>query len=153
MWSLGYSTVHTGCTYWLQQWSYLICSAEPPEVALVMAQAASFLVRNSATCRIVMRGGSRPASITIYREGKQDMIKWGNAFKLLWDRRLFFGSQRWHPHTHLYLCSVPCSNVGDSPAGFLLDGLLRATQEVKKGLQCWTVQNHLGNRANYTQSQ
>lgn len=47
------------------QWSHLICSAEPPEVALVMAQAASFLVRNSATCRIVMRGGSRLASITI----------------------------------------------------------------------------------------
>lgn len=45
--------------------AHLICSAEPPEVALVIAQAASFLVRNSATCRIVMSGGSRPASITI----------------------------------------------------------------------------------------
>uniref|UniRef100_A0A3Q3L4C3 Family with sequence similarity 162 member A n=1 Tax=Mastacembelus armatus TaxID=205130 RepID=A0A3Q3L4C3_9TELE len=28
-----------------------------------------------------------------------------------------------------------CSDVGDGPAGFLLDGLLGAAQEVKKGLQ------------------
>lgn len=48
--------------------TYLICSAEPPDVALVMAQAASFLVRNSATCRIAIRGGSRPASITIWKK-------------------------------------------------------------------------------------
>ena len=46
----------------------LICSAEPPEVALVMAQAASLRVRNSATCRMAMRGGISPASITSWRE-------------------------------------------------------------------------------------
>ncbi len=139
-WVLGCSTVHhTGCILCLkrhQQWSYLICSAEPPEVALVMAQAASFLVRNSATCRIVMRGGSRPASITIYDKKKktwldEEMLIINLCKKTLC--RLFCGTpRRWtHTHTHLYLCSVPCSDVGDRPAGFLLDGLLGATQEVK----------------------
>lgn len=53
---------------------HLICSAEPPEVALVMAQAASFLVRNSATCRIVMRGCRRSASITIYKQGNVRLV-------------------------------------------------------------------------------
>lgn len=53
---------------------HLICSAEPPEVALVMAQAASFLVRNSATCRIVMRGCRRSASITIYKQRNVQLV-------------------------------------------------------------------------------
>lgn len=58
--------------------AHLICSAEPPEVALVMAQAASFLVRNSATCRIVIRGGSRPASITIWGARRKMFIRCRN---------------------------------------------------------------------------
>lgn len=45
--------------------TYLICSADPPEVAFVMAQAASFLVRNSAVCNILMRAGKMLASITV----------------------------------------------------------------------------------------
>lgn len=35
------------------------------------------------------------------------------------------------PHTHLYLCSVSSSDVGDSPAGLLLYRLLGAAQEMK----------------------
>ena len=45
--------------------SDLICSGVPPEVALVMAQAASFLVRNSAFCRISISTGKMFASITV----------------------------------------------------------------------------------------
>lgn len=65
---------------WALLWggAHLICSAEPPEVALVMAQAASFLVRNSATCRIVMRGGSRPASITIWGGRRKMLVRCRN---------------------------------------------------------------------------
>lgn len=46
---------------------YLICSGVPPEVAFVMAQAASFLVRNSAFCRISINTGKMFASITACR--------------------------------------------------------------------------------------
>lgn len=45
--------------------SNLICSGVPPDVAFVMAQAASFLVLNSAFCRISMRTGKMLASITV----------------------------------------------------------------------------------------
>lgn len=76
---------------------YLICSAEPPEVALVMAHAASFLVRNSATCRIVMSGGSRPASITIYKWKK--ILNWQNAQICLKTSRLHCGTQ----HTPVFV--------------------------------------------------
>lgn len=48
-----------------QRTSDLICSGVPPEVALVMAQAASFLVLNSAFCRISIRTGKILASITV----------------------------------------------------------------------------------------
>lgn len=43
---------------------HLICSGVPPEVALVIAHAASFLVRNSAFCRISISTGNMLASIT-----------------------------------------------------------------------------------------
>lgn len=43
---------------------YLICSGVPPDVALVMAHAASFLVRNSAFWRISINIGKIFASIT-----------------------------------------------------------------------------------------
>lgn len=43
---------------------HLICSGVPPEVALVIAHAASFLVRNSAFCRISINTGNMLASIT-----------------------------------------------------------------------------------------
>lgn len=43
----------------------LICSGVPPEVALVMAQAASFLVLNSAFCRMSIRTGKMLASMTV----------------------------------------------------------------------------------------
>lgn len=51
--------------------SYLICSGVPPDVALVIAQAASFLVRNSAFWRISIKTGKIFASITACR-GKID---------------------------------------------------------------------------------
>lgn len=41
-----------------------ICSAVPPEVALLMAQAASFLMSNSAVASRLTRGATRLASIT-----------------------------------------------------------------------------------------
>lgn len=43
----------------------LICSGVPPDVALVMAQAASFLVLNSAFCRMSISTGKMFASITV----------------------------------------------------------------------------------------
>lgn len=43
---------------------YLICSAVPPLVAFVTAQAASLRVLNSAFCRISINTGKIPASIT-----------------------------------------------------------------------------------------
>ena len=43
---------------------YLICSGRPPEVALVMAQAASFLVLNSALPKMSISVGMMLASIT-----------------------------------------------------------------------------------------
>lgn len=45
---------------------YLICSGVPPDVALVMAQAASFLVRNSAFWRISINTGKIFASMTAW---------------------------------------------------------------------------------------
>lgn len=48
--------------------SNLICSGVPPDVALVMAQAASFLVLNSAFCRISISTGKMLASITVCGE-------------------------------------------------------------------------------------
>lgn len=45
--------------------SDLICSGVPPDVALVIAQAASFLVLNSAFCRISIRTGKMLASMTV----------------------------------------------------------------------------------------
>ena len=44
--------------------AYLICSAVPPEDAFVIAQAASFLVLNSALDWISIRTGNMLASIT-----------------------------------------------------------------------------------------
>lgn len=52
--------------------SDLICSGVPPDVAFVMAHAASFLVLNSAFCRISMRTGKMLASITVWEENKQN---------------------------------------------------------------------------------
>lgn len=51
--------------------SDLICSGVPPDVALVIAQAASFLVLNSAFCRMSISTGKMLASITVCGEGKQ----------------------------------------------------------------------------------
>lgn len=51
--------------------SDLICSGVPPDVAFVMAHAASFLVLNSAFCRISMRTGKMLASITVW-EAEQE---------------------------------------------------------------------------------
>lgn len=44
--------------------TYLICSEVPPDVAFVIAQAASFLVRNSAFCKISISTGKILASMT-----------------------------------------------------------------------------------------
>ena len=55
----------------------LICSGVPPEVALVMAHAASFLVLNSAFCRMSISTGKMLASITVC-EAEQDK-KWGGS--------------------------------------------------------------------------
>lgn len=52
--------------------TYFICSAEPPDVALVIAQAASFLVRNSAVCKIFIRAGKILASMTVWKT--EDLI-------------------------------------------------------------------------------
>lgn len=51
--------------------THLICSGVPPEVALVNAQAASFLVRNSAFCRISIRTGKMLASITVWERKRE----------------------------------------------------------------------------------
>lgn len=51
---------------------YLICSGVPPLVALVMAHAASFLVRNSAFCKISINTGKMLASITACNEKKHN---------------------------------------------------------------------------------
>lgn len=50
--------------------SYLICSGVPPDVALVMAQAASFLVRNSAFWRISINTGKILASMTAWKRNE-----------------------------------------------------------------------------------
>lgn len=53
---------------------HLICSGVPPDVALVMAHAASFLVLNSAFCKISIRTGKMLASITVWRETENESI-------------------------------------------------------------------------------
>lgn len=45
---------------------YLICSGEPPDVAFVIAHAASFLVLKSAFPKISIRTGNMLASMTHY---------------------------------------------------------------------------------------
>ena len=52
----------------MQPWEtrYLICSWVPPLVALEMAQAASFLMSNSAVAKRWMSGGMMPASTTVW---------------------------------------------------------------------------------------
>lgn len=47
---------------------YLICSGVPPDVAFVIAHAASFLVRNSAFCKISISTGKMFASMTAWGE-------------------------------------------------------------------------------------
>ena len=47
---------------------YLICSGDPPEVALVMAQAASFLVLNSALPRMSIKTGKMFVSMTLWNQ-------------------------------------------------------------------------------------
>lgn len=49
---------------------YRICSGEPPDVALVMAQAASLRVLNSALPRMSISTGKMLASITHWRKHK-----------------------------------------------------------------------------------
>mmetsp|Transcript_19453 Transcript_19453/g.52937 ORF Transcript_19453/g.52937 Transcript_19453/m.52937 type:complete len:461 (-) Transcript_19453:128-1510(-) len=41
-----------------------ICCGEPPDVALLMAHAASFLMSKSAVCRRLITGGTRPQLMT-----------------------------------------------------------------------------------------
>ena len=45
---------------------YLICSGEPPSVALEMDQAASFLISTSAVARRCTSGGTTFASMTAW---------------------------------------------------------------------------------------
>ena len=52
---------HSGLYY---QTAYLICSCDPPLVALLMAQAASFWMSNSALASSWIKGGMICASIT-----------------------------------------------------------------------------------------
>lgn len=64
--------------------SYLICLLVPPEVAFVIAQAASFRVLNSALQRISTRAGMMFESITPWSDKKQPVItvlSQGNAKK------------------------------------------------------------------------
>ena len=49
------------------QTTYLICCAVPPDVALVIAHAASFLVLNSDLLRISTSIGTMLASITAWK--------------------------------------------------------------------------------------
>lgn len=55
--------------------TYLICADVPPDVALVMAHAASFLVRNSAFWRISISTGKMLASITFWWEGGELRVR------------------------------------------------------------------------------
>ena len=57
--------------------THLICSGVPPLVALVMAQAASFLVLNSALDWISIKTGKMLASITACKQQ-------GTIWQLLW---------------------------------------------------------------------
>mmetsp|Transcript_151925 Transcript_151925/g.487608 ORF Transcript_151925/g.487608 Transcript_151925/m.487608 type:complete len:218 (+) Transcript_151925:185-838(+) len=43
---------------------YSICCGEPPEVALAMTQAASFLISNSPVCSRCITGGIKPLAMT-----------------------------------------------------------------------------------------
>lgn len=52
--------------------TYLICSGDPPDVAFVMAQAASFRVLNSALPRISINTGKMLASITFWNKDDLD---------------------------------------------------------------------------------
>ena len=54
---------------------YLICSGEPPDVAFVIAHAASFLVLKSARPRISINTGNMLASITACNIGKYHNVK------------------------------------------------------------------------------
>lgn len=51
----------------------LIWSLDPPEVALEIAQAASFLMSNSAFCNRCTKGRIIFASITAYLEGNKQV--------------------------------------------------------------------------------
>lgn len=95
---------------------YLICSGVPPDVALVMAHAASFLVRNSAFCKISMSTGKMLASITVCN--RDDIYKPPDKLPTNLKSRLSI----WL--LYLDLRSVPSCDVGDGPAGFFFDGFL-----------------------------
>lgn len=58
---------------------YLICSGVPPDVAFVIAHAASFLVRNSAFCKISISTGKMFASMTAWGERVVRRISIGNT--------------------------------------------------------------------------
>ena len=54
--------------YYKYQKTNLICSSEPPLVALLIAQAASFRVLNSLFCSMSTKCGIIPASITAWQQ-------------------------------------------------------------------------------------
>lgn len=99
--------------------SDLICSGVPPDVALVIAQAASFLVLNSAFCRISIRTGKMLASMTVCG-AERDRISGGIPGSSAW-----MNDSQERP-TSLRLCSSLCKHEPAEAASpvFVLCSLL-----------------------------
>lgn len=73
------ATARSEISPWRSHQEHLICSGVPPDVAFVMAHAASFLVRNSAFCKISISTGKMFASMTAWGERGVRRIGIGNT--------------------------------------------------------------------------
>lgn len=106
---------------------YLICegSAKAPEVALEIAQHASFLVLKSAFWRMLMRGGM----MLLLRHQA------GSTCTTACDSRIDNG---------LNLTRAASGDVGDGPTSFLSDTLLGRGEKREQGRERTRGDNNLG---------
>ena len=102
----------TNVQTWLTR--YLMWSTVPPEVAFVIAHAASLRVLNSAFINISINRGKILALMTACKEPNN--TEWAGD---LWNRFLAVNPR------YLNLILIPCCNVRNSPTSLLPDWFLR----------------------------
>lgn len=104
----------------------------PPDVALVIAQAASFLVLNSALLKISIKTGKMFASITVCKEQREELsLRQSRTVEECEDGR------------YLNLLPVSSRNVRNSPAGFLANRLFGRAEQVEQAVHDGAVQDYL----------